>query len=64
MQVAEGFLDGALVAGCGVVVFLFEGGVADVGFAEFAPVFWLRGVSFGRGKGTRYILLTSSILTW
>ena len=40
MQVPEEALDGALVLAGGFMVLFFDFGVADVGFAVFAPVFW------------------------
>lgn len=40
VEVAEGALDGILVAGCGFVVLALEFCVADVDGALFAPVVW------------------------
>lgn len=43
MEVSQEALEVSLMFGGGFVVGFFEFGVADVGFAVFAPVFRLRG---------------------
>lgn len=43
VEVSQEALEVALMLGGSIVVGFFEFGVADVGFAVFAPDLWLRG---------------------